>query len=210
MRRNLLIHGPDLYCDDGFELKTIDITFDNKIVKASCCDKISKFSKAINFFVKIFKNVSKSSLSPLVRVRRQADPPKSAPECIFPDSGKTNPVVKYMSTKSQCRHGQVQLSNADEFPAVYCCRYSSSSTITPDDVPKVLANRCEFAGDEPKMWLMHTTGSDLVCQDPDNWEIAYLKTTHPITKKQTTMCCCKKIESTTTTSTTPKTTTGMI
>lgn len=56
------------------------------------------------------------------------------------------------------------------------------------------------------MWSMHTPGSDLVCKDPDVYEIVVLKTTHLVNGKSLSMACCKKIESTTTTTTLATTT----
>lgn len=142
-------------------------------------------------------------MKPLIRVRRQTPSiPIAAAECFFPDDTKTNPIPDYMSYDEKgltCRAGQIILNSTRNDVAVYCCRYSSTSVLTEAEVPQVIASRCVFEGTEPLMWSMHTPGVDLVCKDPDVYEIVNLKATHLISGKKMTMSCCKKIELTTTT-----------
>lgn len=195
-------------------------------VTASCCERIttttlittpmttestqitskSIINRMINFLIDWKFPLVHFQIHPKLksfkRVKRQiSDIPKAAAECIFADGGKTNPVPDYMSFDEKgltCRAGQIMLNSTRSGVEVYCCRYSSSSSILQSDVPKAIASKCVFEGAEPLMWSMHTPGNDLVCKDPDNFEVVTLPTTHLITGKVVSMACCKKIETTTT------------
>lgn len=40
-RGDLLVHGPDLYCDESFTLISEEIKVDGNSVKASCCTPVT-------------------------------------------------------------------------------------------------------------------------------------------------------------------------
>lgn len=123
----------------------------------------------------------------------------AAPDCVFSDGGKSNPDAVYMAYDAKgltCRKGQIMLDSTRSKGPVHCCRPSSTSTI---DVSKVCANRCAFEGDVPAWPSVHGPGSDLICEEPDLYEIASFSVKNPGTGKSSDMVCCKKIETTTTT-----------
>lgn len=99
-----------------------------------------------------------------------------------------------------CRTNQIQYeAKTKSGDKVFCCRYSSTSNLV---VPKAIAHECVFKGENLLSWSGHTPGSDLICKDPENFEIVNIKTQHVVYKKMVTLSCCKKIETTTTTTTT--------
>lgn len=152
---------------------------------------------------KFFSNHSKPNS--LIRVRRQAsDIPESLTECIYGED-KANPLTKYMqkSKGKSCRNGEMMLNDKRDGVEVSCCKYTGNS----NKVPQVYAGRCVFENGQPIMNLMHFPAKDLICKDPDLYEVTSFKVPHVITGKMMSLACCNKIETTTTTTTKATTTT---